>query len=764
MAKLGEAFVSISTKDDKLKSGLAKAHGDVKTWADKTQKSIDSVGFGNFNKSALSALSSITLLGIGLTASLGKAASIGMEFENSYFQMSKTFQSKTSEMVAQAQSMAEQFKHYYDVTEISYAFTKSADSMERYGITGQKYLDLVARAADIGAAKNLALKESIDRIESAMRGEAEASEYLGLTLNDTYMKNKAFGGALQDVWEKLDDNTKAWYRNIEVMRQSVKYQGSASDATKTLSGALKSLGGTLKDELGPPLSVVDSYLAGMVNWMNQAIQSGGSLYNTVMFLSNGFKEMLGSAASSPTGGGGGWGDSGGLQGSTLVRKAIPKGTAFTPPPGGNKFLSKGGGKSGAGAGAGAGPITLSDIDMTIERIKDRAVSMNDEFESMTNELLQTIARNHGRSLDAELLEIERWSSKTNRAIWKDIEETQRAYDELMQKLGGKRGATPEARQAAVEAQAALERTWLMGLWSMDRAGELRGEKLDNARLVSSREIAEVTAQLRVDVTSINGSLQEQLDAQLALLEAEKQRELASASTVEQQTLIAQKYELQAKYADMLANGSYMDGFGQAMKEYHNGMINNYETGKEFFSIAEDGFRGIGSAINDAIRGTDDLSMAFANMITEMSNRLGDLVMDQAFQMMFGGLMNPGALGQTFGNYMPSGWTVPSSGLGYTPIKLAEGGIVTKPTLAWIGEGGKNEAVIPLPNGLGTPSFSSGGSSKPPNVTIKIENQTGQPIQAEQRGSSFDAEGYIVSVVAKNYDRGGALWKMIRGKK
>lgn len=52
----------------------------------------------------------------------------------------------------------------------------------------------------------------------------------------------------------------------------------------------------------------------------------------------------------------------------------------------------------------------------------------------------------------------------------------------------------------------------------------------------------------------------------------------------------------------------------------------------------------------------------------------------------------------------------------------------------------------------------------PNVTIKIENQTWQPIQVEQKGAQFDAEGYIVSVVAKNYERGGNIWKIIRGSR
>ena len=272
MAKLGEAFVTIGTKDDGLKRGLSQAHGDVKGWVDRTQRSIDSIGFGSLQRSAMASVASFTVMGVGISSALGKAITIGNDFESSYFSMQKTFQNRTSEMVSQAKSMAEQFEHFYDFTEIAYAFTKTADSMERYGITGQKYLGLVTRAADVGAAKNIELKDSIDRLESAMRGEAEASEYLGVTLNDTYMKNMAFGGSLKDLWERLDDNTKAWYRWHELMNQTTKYQGSAADKTDTLSGAFKSLWNTIKDQVGPALKEVNEELAEFINLVNKAVR------------------------------------------------------------------------------------------------------------------------------------------------------------------------------------------------------------------------------------------------------------------------------------------------------------------------------------------------------------------------------------------------------------------------------------------------------------------------------------------------------------
>jgi hypothetical protein len=197
---------------------------------------------------------------------------------NAYFQMSQTFQDRTGIMVDAARQMAEDFNQFYNFNEIAYAFTKTADSMERYGITGQRYLDLVGRAAEVGAAKNLELKESIDRIESAIRGEAEASEYLGLTLNDTYMKNQAFNGALKDTWEKLTDNEKALHRYNELMNQSAKYAGSTEAAVNTLGGAWNRLINTLLDRGLDAMMQQNSILARGLNIVTDFVEALGK-YN-----------------------------------------------------------------------------------------------------------------------------------------------------------------------------------------------------------------------------------------------------------------------------------------------------------------------------------------------------------------------------------------------------------------------------------------------------------------------------------------------------
>lgn len=75
--------------------------------------------------------------------------------------------------------------------------------------------------------------------------------------------------------------------------------------------------------------------------------------------------------------------------------------------------------------------------------------------------------------------------------------------------------------------------------------------------------------------------------------------------------------------------------------------------------------------------------------------------------------------------------------------LADGGIVTKPTLAMIGEGGESEAVIPLSK-LGQ----IGGSG---NITINVNNNSGVPVQA-RASQSMDGGRMVVDLFLEGYSR------------
>ncbi|WP_417502922.1 transglycosylase SLT domain-containing protein [Mitsuokella jalaludinii] len=98
-------------------------------------------------------------------------------------------------------------------------------------------------------------------------------------------------------------------------------------------------------------------------------------------------------------------------------------------------------------------------------------------------------------------------------------------------------------------------------------------------------------------------------------------------------------------------------------------------------------------------------------------------------------------------------TAPTAPSLFNVPKFAAGGIVTAPTLAMIGEGGENEAVIPL-NDHNLAAMS--GSGKGGGVTVNITNKSNADVKVTSSSYNEDMGRYILEVVVDGAvrDRGG----------
>ncbi len=163
-------------------------------------------------------------------------------------------------------------------------------------------------------------------------------------------------------------------------------------------------------------------------------------------------------------------------------------------------------------------------------------------------------------------------------------------------------------------------------------------------------------------------------------------------------------------------------------------------------------QGIGTAIQGVVDGTLTASQAFGQFF----ENVGKAFLQMAAQIIaklivinllkaalgfmggsgFGGMPSgvglgdgtngivQNAFGSKFGTFGPN-FGIP---------QLAKGGIVTGPTTALIGEGGMNEAVVPLPNGRAIPVDMKGasGGNVVSNVTVNVTN--------EGDGGNSDSDG------------------------
>ena len=117
--------------------------------------------------------------------------------------------------------------------DVANATSRLIDMSKRLGLSEDQMKTLLTRTGDLSAGKT-ELTDGIERVTAAMRGEAEASEFLGLSLNETVVRN--YAESLGLVFKNLTDNEKAQLRYQLFLDQSNTLQGRAAASAETLAG------------------------------------------------------------------------------------------------------------------------------------------------------------------------------------------------------------------------------------------------------------------------------------------------------------------------------------------------------------------------------------------------------------------------------------------------------------------------------------------------------------------------------------------------
>ena len=178
-----------------------------------------------------------------------------------------------------------------------------------------------------------------------------------------------------------------------------------------------------------------------------------------------------------------------------------------------------------------------------------------------------------------------------------------------------------------------------------------------------------------------------------------------------------------------------------------------------------------------VQGTMTASEAFANFFKSVgqsfmqlaAQMIAKLIVINLLKTALGGLFNGGQMPS--GVQMGDGGGTVTSGVGtkfgtFGPNsgfpQYANGGIVTKPTTALIGEGGMNEAVVPLPNGRSIPvDFGkNAGGGVTTNITVNVDQggNTSTQTDGEQANKLATAiDGAVKRVIMDERRVGGLLY-------
>lgn len=220
------------------------------------------------------------------------------------------------------------------------------------------------------------------------------------------------------------------------------------------------------------------------------------------------------------------------------------------------------------SGGGGSPIDIARIDQDILRFKERVDKLYREIADVNADYEADRLEASGQYYEAEQVRMSQRVSNQKAAYAKEIADAQQAYKEMAQKLQGKTGSTPEAQQALEDLK-----TRIQGLTqaqeeynaSVDRAAQQTLKLADERRKLQTRE---ELAQLNEEYVNLTGTMREQYEAQIRVIEAtaryyelEHPGELAIA--------YRQLADEKIRIAQINATGSFAEGMADEARVIRN---------------------------------------------------------------------------------------------------------------------------------------------------------------------------------------------------
>lgn len=235
---LDAAQVKVASVGRKMADGIDPAINKMKA----LRASAANVTVAVAAMGGAAALGGIYAIGQALTAAVQKSGELdtaAFNMQSSLAAANRQFDVGSVESWEKRIQSLQKSLRVYSETELRQATAGTIDMTKRLGFSAEQMQKVIQVSGDLGSGK-FGLAESVERVTAAMRGEAEASEALGLTLNETYVKgwyeaNNATGKA----WKDLTDLEKAQVRFNVLLEQAGPSLGKAAESTTQWGGQLK---------------------------------------------------------------------------------------------------------------------------------------------------------------------------------------------------------------------------------------------------------------------------------------------------------------------------------------------------------------------------------------------------------------------------------------------------------------------------------------------------------------------------------------------
>lgn len=322
----------------------------------------------------------------------------------------------------------------------------------------------------------------------------------------------------------------------------------------------------------------------------------------------------------------------------IIRKQIPLPSSAPPEPI-KTIVPEMIGKTKASTRAAPVPLALSDIDQQLDSLKSKVESMRESLADAGYAFYVDEARYMGDSLKAEGLQIEKWASDQLAGINDQVAQAEAALREARQRVekaqASKRGATPEAIAAVKDAEdriteikaIAAEKQYL----THQHLALKTRKSLRDDHLAVQRNLADIA----VEYAQLSGTVVDVRKAETASLQVELDERLSKVVAFsEEWYAISKLYAEKIRQSQIMATGSFGEGFSLGLTQAAEGIQTIGELGNESAKTLYAGFKDVFKGI---ATGADDMGDRVANMLDNLADKFLDFAFNSMWNSMFSGM-------------------------------------------------------------------------------------------------------------------------------
>lgn len=212
-----------------VSKNAAKMGADVAQASEKSSRSLK-----DFSNAGKEVGAGIGLLGASFTMFAQSTATN----ERNIATLSRTFGDATKGLVEYANQI--QATTTYSNDAAIAAENIFASLARNYGLTVDQVKQLTSVSTDLAATSGLALEDVATRVAAAIRGEGEAAEALGLTMNQQSIDREG-------LTLSMTNQEAAQFRLNALYSQTAAFEGAAADQAATTTGQVKQLANSFQD-------------------------------------------------------------------------------------------------------------------------------------------------------------------------------------------------------------------------------------------------------------------------------------------------------------------------------------------------------------------------------------------------------------------------------------------------------------------------------------------------------------------------------------